>query len=326
MASKFTIHNGLESDSVNSPINATLGFQVGGLSVQALSGKAIYVDADTPAGAGADGVSKATAFATIQAGVNDAVEGDVILVYPGTYAESVTVATDYVTIVGAIAGRYGWPDVAPTTGTALTVTAQGFAAARCRFVSDDSDSVIQRGNGFIYYRCVFDSGTGLAATEGLLRLQGLSTSNKKTASEGLVEDCHFRGASGVGVIFQAGEPPTNGVGSSDCTLRGCRFVSSLDGTAGVDLVTQDSVAAGSTYSVKNLLVENCTFEDKNKATYIDFTTANAGAASDQKGTIQGCRFADDAFVAGTDLKIVGTGFTVVGCFLTTGALDGSGLD
>jgi len=264
-------------------------------------------------------------YASIAAALIDATEGDVIFVQPGTYAEALTVSKNYITIIGAQLGGYGRPDIAPTTGVALTVTGQGFVAKNCRFVSEDSDVVIQRANGFKYIGCVFDSGTGLAATEGLLRLQGDSTTNKKTASEGLIEDCLFRGASGVGAIFQPGEPPTNGVGSSDCTFRNCRFVSSLDGTAGKDIVTQDSVAGGSTYSVKNLLLHRCAFEDKNKSVYVDLTTANGGAASDQKGSIQDCYFATDAITT-TNIAMVGTGFTLVGCYDTVGVQDGSGLD
>lgn len=280
-------------------------------------GRTLLVDKGTNASGG---------FGTIQAAVDLARPGDTIFVQPGTYNETVTVSKDYITIVGAQVARYGWPDLARTTGVALIVTGQGFTARRIRFQSDDSDVVQQQANGAIYESCVFDSGTGLAATESLLLLKGSATTNKKTASECTFVNCLFRGASGVGVTFAPGEPPTNGVGSSDCLFQNCRWQSSLDGTAGVDLITADSVAGGSTYSAKNLIVKDCVFADKNKATYIDFTTANGGAASDQTGTIDGCYFADDTVVAGNDFKIVGTGFTMVGCYSTVGIFDASGLD
>lgn len=271
------------------------------------------------------GASPAGGFGTISEALTVARPGDTIFVQPGTYDENITVSTDYITIVGAQVGRYGWPDIAPTTGVALTVTGQGFTAKRLRLVSDDSDVVIQRGNGFKYEDCVFDSGTGLAATEGLLRLEGDEDDDGKTASEGLVKGCLLRGASGVGIIFQAADPPGNGVGSSDCEIRDCKFQSSLDGTAGIDLVTQDADTGPSLYSVKNLLVVGCHFCDKNKTAYIDFTTANAGAAADQTGTVQDCYFATDAITT-TNIAIVGTGVTVVGCYDTVGVQDGSGLD
>lgn len=64
MASKFTIHNGLESDNVNAPINVTTGLEVGGLSFPSLAGKSWFVDSASTAGSGADGRTKGTAFTT----------------------------------------------------------------------------------------------------------------------------------------------------------------------------------------------------------------------------------------------------------------------
>lgn len=263
-------------------------------------------------------------YATIQAAVNAARPGQTVFVQPGTYAENVVVATDYISIVGGQKGRFGWPDIAPVTGVALTVTGQGFKAFNCRFVSNESDSVVQRGNGAVYERCVFDSGTGLAATEGLLRLQPSATVTQKTASECRFTSCLFRGASGVGVIFQSGEAP-NTVGSTDCLFEDCLFVSSLDGTAGVDMVTQDNSTVNGVYSVKNLAVKECIFQDKNKATYLDFTTANGGAATDQSGTFARNGFASDTMTT-TKIKAVGTAFTFMGNYDTVGVFDGSGLD
>lgn len=265
-------------------------------------------------------------FGTIQAAVNLAQPGDTIHVQPGTYDETVTVSRDYITIVGAQKGRYGWPDLAPTTGVALIVTGQGFVAKNIRFVSNDSDVVQQQANGFKYIECVFDSGTGLAATEGLLLLKGNTTDTSKTASEGLIKDCLFRrdGAAGKGIIMAGAETP-NGVGSSDNMIVNCRFQTALGGTAGTDIITADNSTVNATYSVKNLTVVGCWFADKNKTNYIDLTTANGGAASDQTGTIMDCYFATDSITT-TNIAMVGTGFTLLGCYDTVGVQDGSGLD
>jgi hypothetical protein len=267
---------------------------------------------------GADHYVGIGGYSTIQAAVNAAQEGDTIFIQPGTYDENVVVTTNYVTLVGAQVGRYGWPDLVATTGVALTVDAQGFVCKNVRISSGDTDCVVQEGNGFKYEECVFD-GDGQAATEALVRLKGNATDDSKTASEGLFLNCLFRGnAAGVGLVFDTGDAPGNGVGSTDVQVVGCHFVANAQ-----DMTTQDT--GGGVYSVQHLLVKDCTFEDKNKTNYIDFTTSSGGAASDQNGTIMGCYFATDSITT-TNIAIVGTGFTVVGCYDTVGVQDGSGLD
>jgi hypothetical protein len=73
------------------------------------------------------------------------------------------------------------------------------------------------------------------------------------------------------------------------------------------------------------LIQRNNFQDKNKATYLDFTTANGGAASDQTGTVNQNVFASDTMTT-TKIKAVGTGFTFSGNEDTVGIFDGSGLD
>lgn len=316
MASKFTIHNGMESDNVNAPINFTLGLQVGGVSIVGSSGVVRFVDASVVNSDG-DGVSRASAFQTIQDAIDAASPSDVILVYPGTYNETLVVTTDYLSIVGVHTG-YGRPDIVPTIGTPLTVTAQGFRALRCRFAADDgTDAVIQEGNGFLYDDCVFDGATD--ADEAGLRLKGNADDDSFTASEGVVQGCLFRG-NAFGIIFDTGDAPTNGVGCTHDVISGCRFI---DNTS-ADIATKDT--GGGVYSVQDVVIDGCYFaEPKNKATWIDFTTANGGAAGDQTGMISNCYFNDDT-VDTTAIAIVGTGVGVVGCHSMDGEFDGSGLD
>ena len=314
MASKFTIHNGLESNDVNSPINATLGLEVGGLSVLSLSGTAWYVDAASTAGVGASGRTRDNAFTTIAAAVTAADAHDTIIVYPGTYAENVVIADNYITLVGAATG-YGRPDLDPTTGVALTVNGQGFVCRRFRFVATAATHAVrQTGNGFDYADCVFDGDGG--TTTGVL-LKGSATDDSFTASEGVFRDCLFRGAN-RGLSFDTGDAPTNGVGCTHDVVDYCRFIDNTQ-----DIITLDSGTG--VYSVQDTLISGCQFLDKNKAVYIDFTTANGGAASDQTGSIADCFFATDAITT-TNIAIVGTGFVVVGCYDTVGVQDGSGLD
>jgi hypothetical protein len=260
-------------------------------------------------------------YSTIAAAVADAREGDTIFVQPGEYVENITVTTDYITIIGGQVGRYGFPDiVALAGGAALTVSAQGFVAKRCRFVTEDTDAVIQEGNGFVYEDCVFDGGNSEAVTEGLLRLKGNADDDSMTSSEGHIKGCLFRGSAGFAIAFDTGDAPGNGVGSTHCVVTGCRFI---DNT-GADLQTLDTGTG--TYSVQDVLIKDNTFEQpKNKATWIDFTTANGGAASDQTGTIAGNYFNDDALDA-TAVAMVGTGLCFVGNYDTVGVQDGSAFD
>lgn len=261
------------------------------------------------------------AYATIQAAVNAARPGQTIFVQPGEYVENIEVTTDYLTIVGGQLGGYGRPDiVAAAGGPALRVTAQGFVAKRCRFVTEDTDAVIQEGNGYVYEDCVFDGGNSEAVTEGLLRLKGNADDDSFTASEGIVKGNLFRGSAGFAVAFDTGDAPGNGVGCTHVVLTGNRYI---DNT-GADLQTLDTGTG--TYSVQDTLIDGEYFmEPKNKATWIDFTTANGGAAGDQTGMISNCYFNDDT-VDTTAVAIVGTGFGVVGCHSMDGEFDGSGLD
>lgn len=316
MASKFTIHNGLESDNVNAPINVTTGLQIDGLSVIGATGTARFVSVDSTAGDG-DGQSLGTAFASLQDAIDVAQPHDVLIVYPGTYEENLVVTTDYLTIVGAQSG-YGRPDIAPATGAALTVTAQGFRCARVRFASGDgTNAVVQEGNGFAYDDCVFDDASD-TANAGLL-LKGNADDDSFTASEGVVNNCLFRG-NASGIIFDTGDAPSNGVGCTHDVVSACRFIDNTE----PDLATADT--GGGVYSVRDVLIDGCYFaEPKNKATWVDFTTSNGGAAGDQTGMISNCYFNDDT-VDTTAVAIVGTGVGVVGCHSMDGEFDGSGLD
>lgn len=255
-------------------------------------------------------------YQTIQQAINAANSGDVIFVQPGTYVENLTVSRDYITLVGAQLGGYGRPDVQPATGVALTVTGQGFVCKKMRFVTTTTHAVRHESNGFNYEDCVFDGNGG--TTVGVL-LKGSTTTDDKTASEGIIAKCLFRGAgSGGALVFDTGNAPLNGVGCTHNEIRDCRFIDNTQ-----DIKTADS--GGGVYSVQDTLIAGCHFLDKNKTNYIDLTTANGGAASDQTGSIADCFFATDSITT-TNIAMVGTGFVLVGCYDTVGVQDGSGLD
>lgn len=243
--------------------------------------------------------------------------GDTVFVFAGSYAENVVVNVDGITLAGALPGRYDWPDIVPSTGVPVTVTAQGVVVTRVRCAGTAADALVQRGNGFTIQNCVLD-GDGTASKAGL-RLLPSDTDDAKTASEGFVLGNVVRG-NAIGICFDTGAAPAVGVGSSDNLIQGNRFYSNT-----LDVATAD--AGGGVYSVHTTLITQNSFEDKIKATYIDLTTTNGGAAADQTGAINGNTFANDsAPMTTTQIKMVGTGFTFSGNFNTSGVVVGSALD
>jgi hypothetical protein len=240
--------------------------------------------------------------------------GDTVFVFAGSYKENLTVSKNGVTLAGALPGRYEWPDIEPTTGVPLTITGQGVVCARLRVAGTAADCCIQQGNGFTLDNMVFD-GDGTAAKAGL-RLLGVAAATSKTASEGFILNSLFRGCA-IGVCFDTAAAP-NGVGSTDNLVQGCRFYSNT-----LDIATADSGVG--LYSCQLTDIIGNFFADKNKATYVDLTTANGGAASDQTGTFMENGIASDT-MSTTKIKAVGTGFTFAGNYDTVGIFDGSGLD
>lgn len=315
--SPFTSHNALRSPSVNGPIFINQGLVVGGPIIGGGAGFGVPISSDMRVlVVDPDGTTGLSNYTTIQSAINAAQPGDTILVQPGTYTEALTVTTDYLTILGAQLGGYGRPDVTRTTGIVLTVSAQGFVCARMRFFSTDgSDAVWQKGNGFRYADCVFDDASD-AGKAGLL-LKGDADDDAFTASEGVISGCLFRG-SAIALAFDTGDAPGNGVGCTHDVIDGCRFIDNTQ-----DIVTLDS--GGGLYSVQDTLIDSCYFIDKGKANYIDFTTTNGGAASDQTGMVTNCYFATDD-LTGANVAYVGTGFAVVGCYDAVGIEDSSTLD
>lgn len=284
------------------------------LTIPGTNGNVWFVDSVNGSN-GNGGTDPSQAFGTITHALLVARAGDTIFVMVGTYNEAVVVTTDYIAIVGATWAGYGKPDVGPsTTGVPLTVTAQGFMCRHVRFAGNGADVVIQQGNGFAYSDCVFD-GDATASKAGL-RLLPSSTNTHLTASEGIITDCLFRG-NAIGLAFDTGAAPV-GVGSTDNLIAGNRFYTNT-----LDIATAD--AGTGTYSVQLTDVIGNYFADKNKATYVDLTTTNGGAASDQTGTFAQNGFASDTMTT-TKIKAVGTGFTFMGNYDTVGIFDGSGLD
>jgi hypothetical protein len=246
--------------------------------------------------------------------------GDTVIIYPGSYVENIVVTKDYITLRCAQFG-YAKPDVVPTSGLALTVAAQGFQSICMRYAAPatDTDLVRQEGNGFFYIDNVFDGDAAQGNAKALLLLKGNDTDDSMTASEGVIQHNLFRGSGGDGIIFDTAEPAV-GVGETDDVVIDNTF-QAIDQVA---IATADT--GPGTYSIQVSQIIGNYFVDKNKATLIDLTTSNGGAASAQTGVIAGNWLSEDT-VNTTVIKMVGTGFTAVGNYYTgTAFVDGNALD
>lgn len=307
-----------QTTSTAYPGNATAPF----LGIPERTGRIWYVSQTN----GRDtytGTNPAQAFQTIGKALSktSSNRGDVIFIYPGSYTENIVITQNYLTMIGATGNGYGRPDVVPAAGLALNVNAQGVKIYGMRFAAPaaDTDTARIQGNGFIVDFSVFDGDATQGNAKCLLRLKGNATDDGKTSSEGFITDNLFRGSGGIGLCFDTGDAPGNGVGSTDDFVLHNRFY----GNDQQDIATADT--GSGTYSVHTTNIYQNWFETKNKAVYIDLTTSNGGAASDQTGAINGNWFASDTITT-TSVAMVGTGLTFTGNYYTVGIKDGSGLD
>ena len=238
------------------------------------------------------------AFATIQYAINTAQSGDTIVVAPGSYTENLTVTTDYLTIVGWSPSGYARPDVVPASGIALSVTANGFTCVHVRFASaDNSDSVGQHGDGFLYNDCVFD-GNALQSSKANLRLVGNTTDN--TASEGKILNSYIRGGGAAGIVIQHKLAATGGEGTTDNEIAGCRFVDNVTS----DLLSAVNTNGGGAGIYINLSVHDNQFMTSGAAyKYINFSAGAAGDLTANACLISDNFFADEALTGGAGNQI-----------------------
>lgn len=274
-------------------------------------------------GASGSGTSPEDAFGTIQGAVDRAISGDTIMVFGGDgYDETVTVTTDYLSIIGAQIAGYARPDLAPDAGSALLVQAQGFYTRHMRFASADSDTVVWNGNGGQAVDCVFDGDSGQASTETNLRLVE-NVDDSHTASENQFVNCLFRGSNGSGVTFQHGLAVYGGDTTSDNQFIACTFVDN----AVSDLISKVNTNGGGAGIYKKLVVTGCQFETVGAAyKYINFSAGAAGDLTANSCLISGNWFADEALTggAGNQIDLAGQAKAMfVGNFDAAGIVNGA---
>jgi len=188
-------------------------FIVGTLSTDQAEniGETIYVDGT--AGSNAfDGKSPDRAKLTITAALAVAVAGDVVAVFPGTYAEHVTMAVANVSLVGLgdVPRQVLLSDVAAVATPYINITAQGCCVGNLRISPLNAANVacIQVSNvpNCLVEKCEFYiEPTGVVALDVGVRLVGAIAECFHTTIRGCIFDGHTDG-----IMFVANATMPNG--------------------------------------------------------------------------------------------------------------------
>lgn len=205
---------------------------------------------------GGDGLSAARPLGSINAALQKARKGDVIVVAPGEYRESIHVATAGITVLGsapgddvpqvvisAPAGKAShlltdsadtvWRGIAFRLGDSAAVTLRGFAGRfeYCRFISQSPVPGIEvYGGNPVFQGCTFTGGAGPTA---LLALNGQAG----RTSRATMAYCLFRDTPG-GAVLLRGEQDVRFV---NCLFAACRFITMRQSGVGAQISAVNSV-------------------------------------------------------------------------------------
>lgn len=204
--------------------------------------------------------------ATIASAVAAAAQGDLIKIDIGGYNESLTISTPGVTLQGVTSrgAAYIEPESAGAEG--MTVLADDVALENVGVASDDTGDYCLKVGSQTVSPARFRA-TGCKFEGKMVLLQG--------AGDALFEDCEFAWMAEDAVQFAANDDGF----CTQITFRNCRFHN----------ITRDGLRKAAAGGVRNLLLENCTFDNAEDGTapakYVNITGA------DESGLITGCRFA-----------------------------------
>ena len=272
-------------------------FIVGTLSTDQAEniGETIYVDGT--AGSNAfDGKSPDRAKLTITAALAVAVAGDVVAVFPGTYAEHVTMAVANVSLVGLgdVPRQVLLASAAVLATPYITIaaTAPGCCVANLRIspgeVTDPSCIHIHAANTLVE-QCEFFLGT-VPLLIGVEIVGPVATCFHNT-----IRDCVFDGHT-LGIVF------TPNVTNADGNLiERCRFVNTVTG----DIRDDAGIIA-----VTLVWIKDCDFLSGTLAGQIRLTS---GAST---GCVYGCAF--NLLVWNGGDVLVDAGVRVIGCYYGAG--------
>jgi hypothetical protein len=224
------------------------------------------------------------AYDTIQEAVDDAVAGDRILIAPGAYDETVTIARakSNLTLVGM--GGRGSVFIEPSTEDAsgLICHADDVTIVNIGAAGEDETSAIAltvTGSRFRAYGCKLEGGLSqLVIGPGTVAQEAAGTHG--VGADGLFEDCEFAWGTN-GVVLTASDYGA----VTQQRFRGCKF-HNLTAAA-----FEESTGSGGAADIvfRNLEISDCTFDDLEGGTApTAFILLNGDNAND--GIVTNCRF------------------------------------
>ncbi len=250
------------------------------LSIPKTTGKYFFVDSAIGSD-GNDGTDSSLPLATIARAIALATSGagDVIIIYPGTYAENLTVSKNDITFVAAhTQGNSKRVGVAPATGIALILAqCNRFTAIGIRFVGTSAVGVKSDGEGSKFVNCDFTSDT----SDGFKFLG--ATNTDFTGSGTLFLNCIFRECGGAGLKVYKGTGVCLGLQATNVNVWNCQFYLNTD-----DDVNDDAAGGTETY-FDQWDISGCKFMTRAKTTYLDL---NGGSGSVEL-LVSNCYFAVD---------------------------------
>lgn len=266
------------------------------------------------------GTQQDNAFSTIQAAVDRILAfgsaGSFILVAPGQYDETVTIARNAnltnLTIIG-LGGR-GAAFIEPTTEDAsgMLVHSDDVSLYNLGVAGEDETSAIAltvTGARFRAYGCKFEGGlTQILIGPGTVAQEAAGTHG--TGADGLFDDCEICWGTN-GFVLQG----TDYGGCTQLRIRKCRFHDLTAESVG------ENVGSGGSAAVTffGLVVDDSVFEEAEDGTqptnWFDLDADNANT-----GIVTGCKFT--VALAGTAKNVVSTAVIWTGNFHTGGISTG----
>lgn len=236
--------------------------------------------------------------ATIQGAINKASPGDTILILPDTYVENLSVPLNKPNLRLLGIGPRLSVVVAPASGIAATALGPQTHVENIDFVGGDgSVGCSVTGDGFTAKRCKFESADDLGIG---LKMVPTAVAGS-TASLGVVEECEFAWAA-TGIELNLDTSAVTQMRVSRCWFHNLSTAAIGEGASGG--------------TCRNLVVEDCTFDDAEDGTApTAYIALNETTSNTNTGVVTRCSF-PTAIDSGKN--VVSTGIHWVSNFHTGG--------
>lgn len=263
------------------------------------------------------GTANSGIYATLQAAIDDAVAGDVLLIAPGDYDEALTISRTgadgvtlkTLTLIGV--GARGAVAVAPSTAAAVALTnhADDVTLVNVGLSSPTgaTTTFLNTGARLRCYGCKIEGSAtaGAAFTATLGTVAQIAAGTRGKGADVLMRDCEFCWTFN-GVLITC----TDFGAVTQLFFDGCRFHNYTNAAF------EESTGSGGSAAIRyrNLQITDCVFDDvEGGAPPTKYLSLNDNNGND--GIVSGCRFPT---AINSGLNLVSTALTWVGNFHTGG--------